>query len=110
MYHSLLKTWTSRASLLSLKKSSPLSLQAWMAPWTLPRQSSHERLVVAAREGGKGDAKGLQLARGTDPVQRPGILACPAPKAQDGTLVGPVEDGPLHLLKMPADGINDEQI
>jgi hypothetical protein len=53
MYHSLLRMWTSKASLLSLKKGSPLSLQAWMAPWTLYRQSSNERLVVAAREGAK---------------------------------------------------------
>jgi hypothetical protein len=42
--------------------------------------------------GGEGDAEGI-LGRGTDPVQRPHLPACPASEPQDSSLVRPVEDG-----------------
>jgi hypothetical protein len=59
---------------------------------------------------GEGDAEGFQLGWGTDPVKRPSHTACPATEAEDSSLVGPIEDGTRHFLKLPADGVNDEKV
>jgi hypothetical protein len=58
--HNLLKMNISSTSLLSLRKGTPLPLQPQMALCTPLRQSSHDRLVVAAREVAKVTPKVLR--------------------------------------------------
>jgi hypothetical protein len=60
--------------------------------------------------GGECYAEGFQLSWCTDQVKRPGHPTSPASEAKDGSLVRPVEDGPRHFLKLPADGVYDEQV
>jgi hypothetical protein len=50
----------SKTSLLSLRKGTRLALQLEMAPCTLPKQSSQDRVVVATNEGAKVTPKVLR--------------------------------------------------